>query len=173
VEAAPQSNGRAPSSVDPLDGYTEIDLPSVRRLRVLWDVDILDPEGESCDRIIEANDPFSVHIRVALRGRLWSCIGADWWFDLGFSPVGKGTGFDLSEHLPADQLWVKNWRGCNHGRYIDLKIPVPGRTIPTERCGTVYECAGKFEMYCCNKPAGVTGFEPLGSYEFYSPDIEG
>ncbi|HEY2191936.1 MAG TPA: hypothetical protein VGH76_06495 [Actinomycetospora sp.] len=169
--ARPQSNG-VTSPLDPLDGYTEVDLPSVRHMRVLWDIDIIDPEGDPHDRIIEANDPFKVVIRVQLKGRLWSCVSADWWFDLGFSPVGAGTGFNLSTYVPEQQLWQKGWPGCGGYRSLELEIPVPANTIPTERCGTVYQCTGRFEMYCCGKPAGVAGFEPLGQYDFYSPVIE-
>jgi hypothetical protein len=169
------ANGTVAAAVapDPLDGYVEIDLPTERGLRAYWDADILDPEDEPTNKIIEADDPFTVRFRLVLKGRLWDCMAGDWWFDLGFAPLGKGTGFDLSEYIDQSKLWVRGWKGCaGGGRRIELNVVVPANTIPTEKCGTVYECAGKFQMYCCGKPAAVVGFEPLEEFQFYTARIE-
>jgi hypothetical protein len=160
-----------PDDPDYLDGYTEIDLPSERLLQAKWDVDIIDPEGGEPHRIIEADDPFKVRFRVALLGELWYCICGDWWFDLGFTPIGAGTGFDLSDLVGREKFYYRDWRGCRT-RCIELVIEVPANTIPTEYCGTVYECAGKFQLYCCGRPAAVVGFEALEEFQFYKAEIE-
>jgi hypothetical protein len=161
-----------PDDPDYLDGYTEIDLPSAKLLRARWDVDILDPEDEPPHKIIEADDRFKVRFRVALLGDLWSCIAGDWWFDLGFTPIGAGRGFDLSDLVGRERSYVRNWQGCRT-RCVELVIEVPANTIPTEYCGTVYECAGKFQLYCCGRPVAVVGFEALEEYQFYKASIEG
>ena len=160
-----------PGDPDYLDGYTKVDLPSEKLLRVYWDVDIRDPEDEPSHKIIDAGDSFTVRFRVALIGDLWTCMCADWWFDLGFSPIGKGTGFDLSDLIGKDKFWVKGWTGCKT-RCIELVITVPGNTIPTEYCGTLYECGGRFQMYCCGKPGPVVGFEALEEYQFFKTSLE-
>jgi hypothetical protein len=159
-----------PDDPDYLDGYTEIDLPS-RLLQARWDVDILEAAYEPQHKIIEADDPFKVRFRVALLGDLWYCVCGDWWFDLGFTPIGEGKGFDLSDLVGRDKFYVRNWRGCRT-RCIELLVEVPPNTIPTEYCGTVYECAGKFQLYCCGRPAAVVGFEPLEEFQFYKATIE-
>ena|SRR5512133_1072041 len=159
-----------PDDPDYLDGYTEIDL-SPRLLQARWDVDILEASYEPQHKIIEADDPFKVRFRVALLGDLWYCVCGDWWFDLGFTPIGEGKGFDLSDLVGRDKFYVRNWRGCRT-RCIELLVEVPPNTIPTEYCGTVYECAGKFQLYCCGRPAAVVGFEALEEFQFYKATIE-
>lgn len=160
-----------PTQHDPLDGKFSIDLPSERALRAYWDVDIIDYEDQK-HRVIEANDPFTVLFRLQLAGSLWSCMHVDWWFDLGFAPIGAGTNFDLSDLVGKDRFWVKGWHGCESDRYITLRIEVPRNTIPVEYCGTVYSCTGRVQGYCCGKPAGLSGFEPLGQFDFTAPVIE-
>lgn len=59
-----------------------------------------------------------------------------------------------------------------YSKVIELKIPVPPNTIPTEYCGTIYECGGKFQMYCCEVPAPVVGFEPLEERQFFKSPLE-
>jgi len=155
-----------PDDPDYLDGYTKIDLPPERHLRAHWDVDILDPDEEPPHRIINAGDSFKVRFRVALTGSLWSCICGSWWFDLGFTPIGGGEGFDLSTLVGKDQFWVKDWKGCET-RCIELCVTVPPNTIPVGYCGTLYDCGGRFQMYCCEEPAPIAGYEFLKQYEFY------
>ena len=162
----------APTHADPLDGRFVVDLPSERALRAYWDVDILNDEDEAEHRIIEANDPFTVVFRLQLKGSLWSCMNVDWWFDLGFAPIGYGKNFDLSAFVGKDKFWVKGWNGCKGTREITLRIPVQANTIPAEYCGTVYSVTGRVQGFCCGKPAGLSGFEPLGQYDFTVPEIE-
>jgi hypothetical protein len=127
--AAPTKPPCWPDDPDYLDGYTKIDLPSEKLLRLYWDVDILDPEKEPSHKIIDAGDSFTVRFRIALVGDLWTCLCAGWWFDLGFTPIGKGEGFDLSDLVGKEKFWVKDWRGCKT-RCIELEIAVPANTIP-------------------------------------------
>jgi hypothetical protein len=159
-----------PNDPDYLDGRTKIDLPSEKYLRAYWDVDILDPEEEPSHRIIDASEEFTVRIRLELIGALWSCIAGDWRFDLRFSPIGKGTGFDLSDILPTDSFTVKDWKGCDT-RCIEKYVTVPANTIPTEHSGTLYETGAVFELYCCGRSAAVVGYEALEEYQFFTPEV--
>ncbi len=168
---APRTKPPWAGKPDYLDGYSKIDLPSEKLLRLYWDVDILDPEKEPSHKIIDAGDSFTVLFRVALVGDLWACVCADWWFDVGFVPIGEGKGFDLSDLVGKDKFWVKGWEGCAT-RYIELPVVVPKNTIPVDYCGTLYECGGKFQMYCCEVPAPVVGFEPLEERLFFKSPLE-
>jgi hypothetical protein len=160
-----------PDDPDYLDGYTKIDFPSERFLRVYFDADILDPEEEPSHKIIEADDPFTVRFRLALTGDLWTCVCGDWWFDLGFNAIGKGPAFDLSDLVGKERFYVKDWKGCDT-RCIELPVTVPGGTIKTELCGIVYEVAAKFQLLCCGRPAPVVGFEALEERQFFTTTLE-
>jgi hypothetical protein len=161
-----------PGDPDYLDGRTEIEL-STRHVRAYWDADILDVDDKNKhDTIIGRNDPWEVRFRVELVGRIWRCICANWCFDLGFAPVGAGTGFDLSSVLPDPSvLEIRDWRGCDR-LCIDLCVSVPGGRIPAEHCGSLYEVGAKFELRCCgtchdeNSHLAVAGQEALGQYMF-------
>jgi hypothetical protein len=168
--AAPATEAGEP---DWLDGAAEVELPSRRHLRAYWDADILDLDDRNKhDTIIERTDPFEVRFRIYLKGRLWSCIGGDWCFDLGFTPIGDGPRFNLSD-VVADpsELRINDWRGCR-GRYIDKCVYVPGGTIPAGHCGTLYQVGAKFELHCCgdcedrDDYLAVVGHEPQGEYMF-------
>jgi hypothetical protein len=171
--AAPAGPATETDEPDWLDGTTEIELPSARHLRAYWDADILDLDDRNKhDTIIERKDPFEVRFRVYLKGRLWSCIRGDWCFDVGFTPIGDGRRFNLSD-VVADpsELRVNDWEGCR-GRYIDKCVRVRGGTIPAERCGTLYQVGAKFELRCCGgcedreSHLAVVGHEPQGEYMF-------
>ena len=158
---------------DWLDGATEIELPARRHLRAYWDADILDLDDRNKhDTILERTDPFEVRFRVYLKGRLWSCIGGDWCFDLGFTPIGDGPRFNLSDVVSdPSELRIKDWKGCE-GRCIEKCVYVPGCTIPVEHCGTLYQVGAKFELRCCggcedrDSHLAVVGHEPEGEYMF-------
>ena len=151
---------------DWLDGKAELNLPK-GALHAYWDTDILDVNGVAPGTIIGTDDPFSVRFRVELDGDLWSCICGSWCFDLGFTPIGKGTNFDLSEKLAdKSKLEIKDWRGCDT-TCIDLTVDVPAGTVPVDLCSTVYEVAATFELHCCNDHVAVVGYEALEEYQFY------
>ena len=160
-----------PDDPDYLDGATKIDLPSEKLLRAYWDVDIVDPEEEPSHNIIDAGDSFTVRFRLELQGDLWTCISGDWCFDLVFTPIGKGTGFDLSDLLGRDRLCRRGWRGCD-GTCIYLAVEVPANTIPVDYLGTLYEVGGKFQLSCCGKAAPVVGYEALEEYQFFKTALE-
>jgi hypothetical protein len=153
------------------DGYTEIDLPSERLLRAAFHAEILEPEGEPQPRIIQADEPFKVRFRLAQQDQLWSDISGDWWFDLGFAPTGAGKGFDLSNLLGRDKLYVRNWRGSDT-QCLEREVYVLAHTIPTEYCGTVYQCAAKVQLFCDGKPTAAVGSQVLGSFQFYKADLD-
>ena len=161
-----------PDTIDWLDGSTEIEL-STRDLRAYWDADIIDVDDKNKhDKIIERKDRFDVRFRVYLKGRLWGCICGHWCFNVGFTAIGKGENFNLSDVLPDPSvLQIRDWKGC-HGRYIDFTVHVPPNTIPVERCGSVYEVAAWFELRCCgycedeHSHLAVAGYEALEEYQF-------
>jgi hypothetical protein len=153
--------------------HTRIELPSERYLKAFWHAEILDIDSPNPhDRIIERRDPFLVRFRVELEGRLWRCIGGHWCFNVGFTAIGAGDDFNLSQHLPDPKvLQIPDWTGCQT-LCIELPVRVPGDTIPVGFCGTVYEVAAWFELRCCggcedpNSHLAASGFERLGEYQF-------
>jgi hypothetical protein len=157
---------------DWLDGSTEIEL-SARHLRAYWDADLIDVDDRNPhDTIIESKDPFEVCFRVYLRGRLWKCICGHWCFDVGFSPIGEGRRFNLSDVLPVPaELQLTDWKGCD-GLYIEVCVTVPPNTIPVGKCGTLYEVGAKFELRCCggccdeDSRLAAAGHESQGEYMF-------
>jgi hypothetical protein len=162
-----------PGLPDWLDGATEILLPSRRYLRAHWDCDILDSDDHDMDdTIIERKEAFKVIFRVQLSGRLWKCICGHWCFDLGFTAIGDGKDFNLSDVLPDKSvLQIPNWEGCRT-RCIYLCVEVPPDTIPVGHCGTLYEVGAKFELRCCGgceeegSYLALAGHEPQGEYMF-------
>jgi hypothetical protein len=164
-----------PKDPDWLDGKTEIEL-STRHLRAHWDADIIDVDDKNKhDTIIERKDAFEVRFRVELEGRLWYCLCGHWCFDVGFTAIGKGEHFNLSDYLhepEKSQLRICDWKGCER-RCIEVCIRVPGEIIPVDYCGTLYECGAKFELRCCGDCDGdcgghlaLAGHEKLGEYMF-------
>jgi hypothetical protein len=164
-----------PDDPDWLDGPTEIELPSEKYLKAEWDADILDIDDKSVhDTIIEGSDTFKVRFRVQLKGRLWRCVCGDWCFDVGFTAIGDGENFDLSDKLPAAEkakLRISDWEGCE-SLCISVTVTVPPGTIPVGDCGTMYEVGAKFELRCCgdcddpDSHLAVAGHERLGQYMF-------
>ena len=164
-----------PNDPDWLDGPTEIELPSAKYLRAYWDADILDIDDKNPrDKIIEREDVFKVRFRVELDGRLWWCICGNWCFDIGFTPIGVGTSFNLSGVLPDElksKLRVSDWKGCQT-RCIYVCLEVPPCTIPVGYCGTLYDVGAKFELRCCgycddpDSRLAVAGYENLKQYLF-------
>jgi hypothetical protein len=149
---------------DWLDGHKEIRMPSSALLEAYWDADILDSSGVDPGDILDCSDPFQVRFRVELHGGAWSCMAGDWVFELGFTPIGAGSGFDLSSVLPAGALKVKDWKGCQT-MCVEHIVYVPANTIPP----ALYETGARFQLYCCDKPAKVTGYEALEERQFYVP----
>jgi hypothetical protein len=153
--------------------HTRIELPSERYLKAFWHAEILDIDSPNPhDRIIERRDPFLVRFRVELEGRLWRCIGGHWCFNVGFTAIGAGDDFNLSELLPnPGELQIPDWTGCQT-LCVERTVPVPADTIPAGYCGTVYEVAAWFELRCCggcqdpNSHLAASGFERLGEYQF-------
>lgn len=163
-----------PNEPDWLDGTTEIFL-SARHVRAYWDADILDIDDKNVrDTIIETKEAFKVRFRVQLDGRLWKCICGHWCFDVCFTSIGRGEDFNLSDVLAEPEkskLKVCDWEGCKT-RCIDVCVTVPGGTIPSGKCGTLYEVGAKFELRCCcdcdecEGPLAVAGHERQGEYMF-------
>jgi hypothetical protein len=160
-----------PEDRDWLDGKTEIFL-STKHLKAHWDADIIDDDKNKHDTILERDEAFQVRFRVELEGRLWRCICGHWCFNLGFTAIGRGEDFNLSDVLPdPKQLHVKDWKGCDR-RCIEVCVTVPPGRIPADGCGTVYEVAAWFELRCCGdcddekSHLAVAGYEALEEYQF-------
>jgi len=157
-----------PDDPDYLDGRTEIRLPSERLLQAFWDAEVLDANGVPPASILSVSDDFFVRFRLEFTGALWTCISGDWVFDVGFTPIGKGAGFDLSDHLAADTLAVRDWSGRG-AACVELNVRVPAQTVPVEYGGTLYEAGAKFQLHSGGAPASVVGYELVGEYQFYVP----
>ncbi len=164
----PQRSRCWPDDRDYLDGRAEIELPSERYTRVFWDTDILDLDDNNVrDKILGTQEQFQVRFRVELRGRLWKCMTGDWFFDVGFKPIGPGPGFYLSELMPGvPGFEVKGWRGCD-ALCLEQAVTVPPGTIRINRDVEVFEVAGKLELRCCDGSVAVAGYEALEEYEFF------
>ncbi len=156
-------------------GATEIFL-STRHLTARWDAVILDDDQNPYDSIIEGDRAFTVRFRVQLEGRLWRCIRGHWCFDLGFTSIGDGSHFNLSDVLPdplKQKLRLCDWEGCQN-RCVEVCIEIPPGTIPKQNCGTLFEIGAKFELHCCGDCDGtdrcgklaLAGHKPLGEYMF-------
>jgi hypothetical protein len=152
---------------------TRIELPPESHLEAYWHAEMFDYQAQNpLTRIIERREDFVVRFRVELVGRLWKCICGNWCFNVGFTPVGKGEGFNLSDHLAnPDELEYPDWTGCQE-LCIERCVTVPACTIPAARCGTVYEVAAWFELRCCGRcqdkdsHLAVSGFDRLGDHQF-------
>jgi hypothetical protein len=150
-----------------LDGYTKVDLASEKLLKIYFDCDILDPDDEPPANIVDKGDEFKVRFRLALVGDLWTCICGDWWFDVGYTPIGAGKNFDLSDLVGRDKFYVRNWKGCE-SRCVELVVTVPPNTIPVDYCGTFYEVAARFQLFCCDRyPVSVVGYEELPDHYYF------
>ena len=156
-----------PNDPDYLDGKTEIELPPERYTKVFWDTDILDLDDQNQrDTILGTDELFKVRFRVELQGRLWKCITGDWFFDLGFTPIGREGSFYLSSLLNDPNFYYKGWRGCD-GLCIEQVVTVPPGTIQIQDDVQVYEVAAQVDLRCCDGHVAVAGFEALEEYEFF------
>lgn len=174
---APAENGSHPSRPwhhedDWHKGRTRVELPSEHHLKAYWHAEILDEEAKNPHtKIIERREDLLVRFRVELAGRLWKCIDGEWCFNLGFTPLGDGPRFNLSDKINPAELEYRDWNGCK-SECIERCVKVPCDTIPAECCGTVYDVAAWFELRCCgdcrdkDSHLAVTGFEKLGGYQF-------
>jgi hypothetical protein len=156
-----------PRDQDFLDGAVELRVPPSTALKARWDADLIDANGVKPNTIISIKDDFQVRVRVELTGELWNCICGNWCFDFGFTAIGAGTNFNLSDKLPAGALDVKDWEGCTT-RCIKKVVTVPAGTIPADHCGTLYEVGARFAFFCCEgiRPI-LVGYESKCEIEFY------
>lgn len=151
-----------------LDGHVEIHIPPSAALTAYLDVDILDSHGVLPETIIAVTDPFVVRFRVELVGDLWRCLTGDWTFDIGFTPIGAGTNFDLADKLPAGVLNLPGWHSCATPNCIEVPYTVPAGTVPAELTGTLYKAGGKVSLTCCDGSRPIlNGFKDLEEVEFY------
>ncbi len=97
-------------------------------------------------------------------GPLWQCVAGDWSFELGFTPIGPGQGFNLSGLLPAGSLQLPAWKGCDT-LCIELEVTVAAGTIQAG----LYELGARFWLTCCGQRTAVTGYESLEEYEWFTP----
>jgi len=170
--AEPERGMKYPSRCWPGDGdfekgAVELRLPPETSLKAYWHAELLDSYGVPPGTIISVADPFEVRFRVELIGDLWHCIHGDWCFDLGFTAIGDGTNFDLSDKLPPGALDLKDWEGCAT-LCIEVRYTVPAGTIPAEACGTLYEVGAKFSLHCCKRERPIlVGSQALEEREFY------
>jgi hypothetical protein len=160
-----------PNDPDYLDGKTEIELPPERYTKVFWDADILDLDDKNKhDTILGTQELFKVRWRVELRGKLWKCMTGTWYFDVGFTPIGREGAFMLSSLLPNDpNFQIPDWNGCQ-GLCLERVITVPPGTITIQGDVEVYEVAAQLDLRCCDGHIAVAGYEALEEYEFFRGD---
>jgi TIR domain len=165
---SPESSGPDcwPDDQDYLYGHIRIFLPSQdgEEVGCYFDTTLLDLAGRSLSNQINVGEPFQVRFRAEARpGELWVDASGDWIFDLAFSPIGRGSGFNLSDLLPAPSvLKVGNWRGADT-RCIEIAATVPPSTLPGS--GGLYQVAATVAF----QPTGgkiepISGIEALESY---------
>ena len=156
-----------PDDQDFLDGAVELAVPASTALKAYWDADLRDVNGVAPGTIISVQSDFQVRFRVELIGDLWHCICGDWCFDFGFTPIGAGTGFNLSSRLPAGTLDVSDWEGCKT-LCVEKTVTVPAGTVQAEHCGTLYEVGARFALRCCDRERPIlVGYETKCQVEFY------
>jgi hypothetical protein len=156
-----------PNDPDYLDGKTEIELPSERYTKVFWDADIIDLDDKNKgDTILGTQELFKIRFRVEAVGKIWQCMTGDWVFDVGFTPIGREGSFMLSSVIPASELVVAGWRGCDT-LCIEVVVDVPPGTIQIQGEVEVYAVAAQVYLRCCSGHIAVAGYEDLGEYEFF------
>lgn len=146
-----------------LDGYSEF-FPPQPVFQLYWNATVNDLSKIPSLQIIRVADTFEVRFRLELRGSGWQCMSGDWHFDVAFDEQGGPGDFMLSSKLPADALTVKGWRGCNTS-CIEHSYTVPANTIDP----AIYRLTARFQLHCCDKPAAIVGFDPLGDWMWYIP----
>jgi TIR domain len=165
---SPESSGPDcwPNDQDYLDGRTQMFLPSQdgEEVGCYFDTALLDLAGRSLSNQINVGEPFQVRFRAEARpGKLWVDASGDWTFDLAFSPIGSGSGFNLSDLLPSPSvLKVGSWRGADT-RCIEITATVPPRVLP--QSGGLYDVVATIAFQPTGgKIAPVSGIEAIGAY---------
>jgi hypothetical protein len=158
-----------PDDQDYHEGAVELRVPSSAALKAYWHARVEDTFGVPPATIIAVNNDFVVRFRVELIGELWHCLHGDWCFDIGFSAVGDGPDFNLSDKLPKGALERCGWDGCEpKALCIELCYTVPKGTIPAEHCGTLYTVGAQFALHCCTRERPIlVGYEALCELQFY------
>jgi len=139
---SPESRGQDcwPDDQDYLDGRTRMFLPSQdgEEVACYFDTALLDLAGHSMRGHINVGEPFQVRFRAEARpGELRVDASGDWTFDLAFSPIGRGSGFNLSDLWPSPSvLKIDGWRGADT-RCIEIAATVPPDLLP--RSGRLYD----------------------------------
>ncbi len=146
-----------------LDGFTEIYNPSPL-LQAFWKAELIDTTGVPAKTILPVAETFDVRFRIELVGPAWRCMCGDWKFDVCFDEQCGPGDFRLASKLAGDPLTLKDWKGCDpDGKCIEFEYTVPAGTITA----SVYELTGTFQLYCCDKPAAIVGYDPLGVFQWY------
>jgi hypothetical protein len=165
---SPESSGPDcwPDDQDYLDGHIRIFLPSQggEEVGCYFDTAILDLAGHSMPGHINVGEPFQVRFRAEARpGELWVDASGDWTFDLAFSPIGRGSGFNLSDLLLSPSvLKIDNWRGADT-RCIEIAATVPPNLLP--RSGGLYGVVATIAFQPTGGKIGpFSGTDALESY---------
>jgi hypothetical protein len=145
---------------------TQMFLPSQdgEEMGGYWDTTLLDLAGHSLRGQIKVGEPFQVRFRAEARpGELWVDASGDWTFDLAFSPIGRGSGFNLSDLLRSPSaLKVESWRGADT-RCIEIAATVPPNLLPGS--GGLYGVVATLMFQpTSGKIAPISATEPIGPY---------
>jgi TIR domain len=155
-----------PDDQDYLNGRSRMFLPSQdgEEVGCYFDAALLDLAGHSLRRQINVGEPFQARFRAEARpGEPWLDASGDWTFDLAFSPIGRGSGFNLSDLYPSPSaLKLDSWRGAD-ARCIEVAVTVPPNLLPGS--GGLYEVVATIAF----QPTGgkiepISGTEAIETY---------
>jgi hypothetical protein len=156
-----------PEDPDWLDGRVQLTVPfdAGTSAAIVWGAELLSPDGKPLLGVVSSGSPFAVRFRVELDDApQWRKARGTWSFDLTFSPVGRGSGFVLSEALPDGVLQSSGWR-ADEARCVEVSYTVPAGGLPSLAAGQIYEIGATIELLNARGVAGrVVGTESLDAY---------
>jgi KAP family P-loop domain len=159
------NSGCWPDDPDYLDGRVLISSSARgdEEVGCYFDAEILDVAGHPLPNRIDVGEPFQIRFRVETQPpERWVDASGTWSFDLAFSPIGSGSGFNLSGLLPPGTTQLESWRG-EKTPCIEVAAAVPPGSLPGSR-GT-YAVGATVEFQPTGGSIGpISGMEALETY---------
>jgi hypothetical protein len=153
-----------PDDPDYIDGRVWIpsSSPDLEGVGCYFDTALLDNVGQPLSNQIDVSKDFQVRFRVEPWPReRWVDGRGDWAFDLAFSPIGSGTGFNLSSLL-SPGMTLKDFQG-DKTPCIQVDAKVPPNLLPG--AGETYEVSATMRFQPASGAiAAISGIAPMESY---------